>query len=132
MKICSKHGEYAEKRCKSCNREYQQKWFAENKQVQIGRVKANTEKQRNRLRAIVTEHLSSHPCIDCGESDPIVLDFDHVDTSTKKMSVAQVLSRGCAEEILLEEISKCEVRCSNCHRRRTAKQFDTWRYRAFS
>ena len=30
---------------------------------------------------------------------------------------------------VLAEIEKCDVRCANCHRRRTAQQFDTLRHR---
>ena len=62
-------------------------------------------------------YFSSHPCVDCGESDPIVLEFDHL--NDKDFSIgAKLCTRNWAS--ILREIGKCEVVCSNCHRRRTA------------
>jgi hypothetical protein len=74
-------------------------------------------KQRN--RELVLEYLQSHPCVDCQESDPIVLEFDH--QRDKRMGVARLIQGGYPEKTILDEIEKCEVRCANCHRRKTAK-----------
>lgn len=80
------------------------------------RVKNN--KRRNKNRAYVLEYLSTHFCVDCGETDPIVLEFDHVRDKDKKISDLINYSHNR----LKEEILKCEVRCSNCHKIRTATQ----------
>jgi hypothetical protein len=55
-----------------------------------------------------------------GEADPVVLDFDHV--KKKKYSMSKIISKGYSIETIEEEITKCVVRCANCHRRKTAKQ----------
>ena len=60
-----------------------------------------------------------HPCVDCGETDPIVLEFDHL--RDKKFSIAKGW-RGHEWQKVLDEIAKCEVVCANCHRRRTARR----------
>jgi len=60
----------------------------------------------------------NHPCVGCGETDPVVLEFDHV-RGEKKWNVAMCYGRSM--ESLVEEIAKCEIRCANCHRRRTAE-----------
>ena len=73
----------------------------------------------------VTEYLTDHPCVDCGEADPIVLEFDHRDPEIKDGEVTKLLSYASWERIE-EEINKCDIVCSNCHRKRTAKQFG-WR-----
>lgn len=78
-------------------------------------------------RQFVFEYKKAHPCVDCGESDPVVLDFDHV-TGVKVMSIARLLGNKHTIESLLEEIAKCEMRCANCHRRKTVKQFGHYRY----
>jgi hypothetical protein len=79
---------------------------------------------RDRNRLFVLDYLLGHPCVDCGERDPVVLDFDHV-RGVKKAGVCFLANIGTASlETLRAEIEKCEVRCANCHRRKTAIQFD--------
>ena len=74
-------------------------------------------------------YLADHPCVDCGESDPRCLEFDHRDPGTKTANVATLVQRAGAWKVILAEIEKCDVRCANCHRRRTSGQFSTWRHR---
>ena len=66
------------------------------------------------------EFFRTHPCLDCGELDPVVLEFDHV-RGEKKFDVGQCLARNTWQTVL-DEIAKCEVVCANCHRRRTARR----------
>jgi hypothetical protein len=67
-------------------------------------------------------YFSTHPCVDCGEADPIVLEFDHIEKETKLAAVSELVWLQRPWRIILEEIKKCEVRCANCHRRKTAKE----------
>lgn len=73
--------------------------------------------KRRRLRAklIVLEYLQFHPCLDCGETDVLVLEFDH---RGKKKACISFLVRMGRCSALLREIEKCDVRCANCHRKR--------------
>ena len=68
---------------------------------------------------MIFEYLQGHPCVDCGEADPLVLEFDHV-RGVKSGNISQMMAYCVSEARLLEEIAKCEVRCANCHRRVTA------------
>jgi ActR/RegA family two-component response regulator len=61
-------------------------------------------------------YFRTHPCIDCGEADPIVLEFYHL--RDKKFDISNRLV-SVRWETILQEIEKCEVVCANCHRRRT-------------
>ncbi len=61
-----------------------------------------------------------HPCVDCGESDIRVLQFDHTDPAAKITEVSQLLRNASWPRVLME-IEKCEVRCGNCHRRKTLR-----------
>ncbi|MEP6776667.1 MAG: hypothetical protein ABJA50_13820, partial [Chloroflexota bacterium] len=74
---------------------------------------------------LMYEYLLTHLCVDCGESDTIVLEFDHV-TGEKKFNIADVTRSGRNWQSIMEEIQKCEVRCANCHRRATAKRGGNW------
>ena len=73
------------------------------------------------------DYLSSHPCVDCGETDHRVLDFDHRDRTTKHANVSYLLCSAGFER-LKAEVAKCDVRCANCHRRKTAKDGNFYRH----
>lgn len=59
--------------------------------------------------------LKSGGCIECGESDPVCLDFHHKDPKTKKYLVSQMTMRTRVR--ILEEAAKCIILCANCHRK---------------
>lgn len=87
--------------------------------------KENPEKDKNyqkvnklAKRQYVTDYLQTHPCIDCGETDIIVLEFDHV-RGVKRKNISNLIMQTYSLQTLMEEIQKCEVRCANCHRRVT-------------
>lgn len=74
----------------------------------------------NENREYIGDYLRCHPCVDCGEPDPIVLEFDHV-RDTKSWSISTAIWSHPLSRIITE-IAKCEVRCANCHRRQTAQR----------
>ena len=69
-----------------------------------------------RVRYLV-DFFGENPCADCGETDPVVLEFDHI--GAKTFNVGKGLHDRNWQSVL-DEIEKCEVVCANCHRRRTA------------
>ena len=112
--------------CKACSSNYSKHHYIGNKISYILRGKVNAEKKRTELAGKVLEYLSNNVCIDCGESDPVVLDFDHKQPADKKKTISHMCHACYSWEAIVAEISKCDVRCSNCHRRRTSTQFN-WR-----
>ena len=64
----------------------------------------------------IREYKATHPCIDCGESDPIVLEFDHLPQYHKARRVGSIAHLSLAT--IQAEIDKCEMVCANCHSRR--------------
>ena len=72
----------------------------------------------HRNRAYIYNYLREHPCVLCGEADPVVLDFDHLRDKVREMMLIVKVS-GRAN--LVAEIEKCRVLCANCHRRQTAE-----------
>ena len=75
--------------------------------------------RRQRNRQFIWDYYSAHPCVDCGEDDPVVLELDHV-RGKKLAGVSQLVHNTRSLKVIEDEIAKCEVVCSNCHRRRTA------------
>ncbi|MGP6177030.1 hypothetical protein ACTU6U_06995 [Microbacterium sp. A196] len=72
---------------------------------------------------LFVEFLSEHPCVDCSEADPIVLEFDHLPGVEKRFNISTAVTGSTRSwALILSEIEKCEVVCANCHRRRTAKR----------
>lgn len=83
-----------------------------------GNHKHRQHAQRSRIKLKIIEYLRCHPCVDCGERNVIVLDFDHVRGKKEFNIGTSVSSRKCWTKIE-EEIKKCDVRCANCHRIKT-------------
>ena len=109
--------------CKTCseqsrkNKEHYLKYrekYIERNNIRKGRVK-------NFNMIALNEYLKTHPCVVCGENDPLVLEFDHLDN--QKYNVSK-MRQSYNWETILKEISKCQVLCANCHKRKTAKQFN--------
>ena len=138
MKICSKcqetksndqfnrkTGKYLQPYCRDCQKIYRREWYLANQQLEIKRNREQKAARRDKAREWVWKYLLAHPCVDCGESDPVVLEFDHV-TGDKQFNIGNAVYQGRIISSLEKEITKCVVRCCNCHKRRTAKQFNHW------
>jgi uncharacterized membrane protein YidH (DUF202 family) len=89
-------------------------------------LRARPRVQRN--LAWLREHLRRSRCVDCGESDPVVLEHDH--RGDKRAGVTYLAWSEYSLATIAAEIAKCDVRCCNCHRRRTAEAGDWFRVRA--
>jgi hypothetical protein len=111
--------------CKPCKLEYDKEYY----QKSAGRrdwQRNKNEESRARNKEYVWKTLEQSPCVDCGEDDPTVLQFDHV-RGEKLNGVMTMVQQSVSIKKLKEEIAKCEVRCANCHMRATAKRAGTWR-----
>ena len=75
----------------------------------------------------IGEHLAGHPCVDCGETDVRVLDFDHEEGTDKRADIAALVAACGRWSDIEAEIAKCSVRCANCHRRVTSERARDWR-----
>lgn len=116
-----------QKACKNCTRLEVKKHYIKNRAYYLTKArKRNLSIQRKAIEYI-GKYLSSHPCVDCGEKDIIVLEFDHIESKDKDDNVSHIIRNTGSLQKLIEEISKCEVRCANCHRRKTAKYLKNWK-----
>ncbi len=119
------------RRCKVCVAAYGRGHYALNRQAYIARNVSNMRVRRREYKARVWSYLAEHPCVDCGETDLVVLEFDHLDPRDKRLEIYWLVQSAYGWNTIVAEIEKCEVRCSNCHRRRTAVQF-SWPRAAFT
>ena len=108
--------------CKECKRVVQRNWYVNNKPRHLVNVARRRRAAETEIIKRLIEYFSYHPCVDCGETNPVLLEFDHV-RGKKQDSVCNLIRRGFNWERLSIEITKCDVRCCRCHRLKTAKQF---------
>jgi hypothetical protein len=106
--------------CKPCIAARSKKWYRQNQERQKENAKNNRQRYRQNARNYVWQYLLSNPCTVCGESDPLVLEFHH--TGNKETEVAHLMGRNASLDALIREFEKCQVVCSNCHRRITARE----------
>ena len=59
------------------------------------------------------------------------MEFDHRDRATKLKEVSTLVRHAHSWGLVLREIDKCDVRCANCHRKKTAAEDNSWRHRLF-
>jgi len=80
--------------------------------------KISVKKQKKFLAQYLKDIKEKNPCMDCKISYPYyMMDFDHV-RGRKQANVAELINT-LSKKRIDEEIAKCEVVCSNCHRART-------------
>lgn len=101
-------------RCRRCFRAY----FRERGDVHRSQSGRALTARRRRAKQHVLDYLQAHPCVECGEADPVVLEFDHI--QVKRVNVSKLAHDGATVDRLDEEIALCQVVCACCHRRRTA------------
>ena len=106
--------------CRDCRSEYKREHYERNRQRYVDQARARKQVLALERTAYVIDYFRTHPCVDCAERDPVVLEFDHVG-GDKSFEIGHCLPYRNWQSIL-DEIAKCEVVCANCHRRRTARR----------
>lgn len=98
--------------CKVCAREF----------FRSGYTERYGEKSRARMRLriassilLIQEYKATQKCLCCKESDPVCLEFHHIDPNEKEFGIANGLGNNWDK--ILKEIEKCVVLCSNCHKK---------------
>ncbi len=105
-------------------RAYNNAWYAKRSPEQKAE-KQRKEKERAFVNIkAVHDYKAEKGCMDCGEKDPIVLEFDHRIRADKSFDISNALRLGTSIDKILVEMEKCDVVCANCHRRRTALQMN--------
>lgn len=100
--------------CKECSNSARIDYYRRNSKKEIAYDKARTKKSIQRM----DEYLADKSCADCGNSNRVVLEFDHV-RGKKHAAISDMVRRGYSWERIMDEVSKCEIVCANHHRIRT-------------
>ncbi len=109
------------KACRDCQHGFNKTYYeGDAKERHLQQVKERTEAAREAAREFVYQYLLTHPCEECGESDPRVLEFHHV--GEKDTEITRLISGGWSIARIQSEIDKCDVLCANCHRRITVEE----------
>lgn len=108
-------------KCKDCYNKWFKVYYKTNqdkKQQNRDLVRKNKPKRKQRNRDLVNNLKRGKPCTDCGISyHPHLMDFDHL--NDKVANVSYMVINCWSQTEIIAEISKCELVCSNCHRKRT-------------
>lgn len=116
--------------CKDCCNAKHRAYYQSNKSRMRKQMYTRNRARLAENQEKVFNYLLEHPCVDCGHIEPCVTEFDHRNPAEKKGNVSKLLHDGYAWSIVYQEIQKCDVRCANCHRRKTARdqKWFTWRF----
>mgnify|MGYP001578376290 CR=1 FL=1 len=126
---CTSHGRpRVNSWCKRCNSDHTRLRYRQlSPEAKKDMVERNEQRRREQM-VFLLNYLAKHGCADCREDDPVVLEFDHV--TGKKANISAIVGSWSYKR-LKTEISKCEIRCANCHARKTAQQLGYYKYASF-
>lgn len=138
MKICTKckeekaldsfgkKGKGLNSQCKSCVSEWHSNYWKQDSSRRQ-RVWDKFYERRDIVQTNVANFLKQNPCKECGESNILKLDFDHIDPSEKVYNISEAIQLGRPWSKIENEIKKCQVLCASCHRVRSAYQSNNWK-----
>ena len=111
--------------CRACQNEYSQAHYRRNTHLHNVRRATNRKRYKLRNQRMLMGYMRARSCVDCGERDTCVFEFDHVQ-GAKCSDISLMVHRGLSWRRIEKELAKCVIRCANCHRRKTAREFGWW------
>lgn len=106
--------------CIGCTKTYKKGHYDSNKRVYFAKNKRHRARQYQKF----LEYMVGKSCLDCGNGDVRVLEFDHRDGVSKHANVSKLVQQA-GWQTVQEEIAKCDVVCCNCHRIRTLTRMNS-------
>ena len=113
--------------CKSCIGISRKIYKKNNKE----KIRQKDQRRADNLKEAVYNYLLTHPCKECGESEPLFLEFDHINPEDKIATIANLVSNKKSLNTILNEITKCQVLCVKCHRLKSAKEGNYFQYQKY-
>jgi hypothetical protein len=100
--------------CKDCVRERSRQYYKEKSNV----LKEKRKHYYEQKRQWFNDYKKTLKCSKCDENHIACLEFHHLNPKEKDFTISEALQRlNLNKDLILKEIEKCEVLCSNCHRK---------------
>ena len=114
--------------CGKCVNKYSKMHYKKNIEKYKEKAREHNKRYIHRGRMFLRELKMSNACVECSESHPDILEFDHIEPNNKDTDVSYMSQHAYCLETIEKEIAKCVLLCANCHRKRTALQKDWYQY----
>lgn len=101
---------------KEYQKKYQKEWYNKNKKKHYDNTRINKKRHVQQMMKFTSDYKGERGCYCCPENNPACLDFHHTEDD-KDINVSVAIQKGWGKQKIKEEISKCVVICSNCHRK---------------
>jgi 5-methylcytosine-specific restriction endonuclease McrA len=111
--------------CRDCNKKKSRDYYSKNKEKQKKQIHEAKKKRIKLNRERMLAYLKQNSCVKCGFDHPAALDFDHL--RDKRRNVSNLLCEGFSWKRIEEEIKNCQVLCANCHRIKTANDYNWYK-----
>lgn len=98
-------------------RDYHREYRRNNKEQYLASKERYRNTQLAKIKDWFEDYSQTMKCSHCPETHVACLDFHHIIPSTKRASVRDMMRGHHSFESLMEEVAKCEILCSNCHRK---------------
>lgn len=111
--------------CKNCQHLKQSEAYLKKQEVYKKACKKYRARLKENNQKLLWDYLLEHPCVRCGENNPVVLEFDHL--RDKEYCISEIIFSNKWETVQ-KEMEKCQVLCSCCHKKKTAKDFNHYKF----
>jgi len=105
--------------CRQCSSEHGRAFYHK----KLDHNRARVSKRKKELLAKFEAYKAVQVCLVCDEATYCCLEFHHLDAGEKDLEVSVMARKGYSWERVMEEIAKCAVLCSNCHKKLHAGLF---------
>lgn len=111
--------------CKICQNDKQSEAYQKKREYYKEATRKHRAVLKEQNQKLLWEFLLNNPCVKCGETNTVVLELDHL--RDKKYCISEIIFSHSWESVQ-EEMKKCQVLCANCHKKKTARDFNHYRY----
>lgn len=113
----NRKGDKLQPQCRLCDNASSREYYALNREKHKKIILERKKKLRGAVQILYCKWLLEHPCVDCYETNILLLEPDHL--RDKSYNISNMINLCHSWESVLKELDKCEIVCKNCHALRT-------------